>query len=81
MIETSNNIIFYVGYVATISALLAVIFYSLASVLEFLSRRKSIASFIFDIMVNTHLKGVSDDQLNAWFDRIKEKHARVNDRV
>lgn len=82
MIETYNNIIFWIGYLAIISISLVLIlssFYRLHE--ELMLNSKSYFSFIFNNALKKRLKKISKDDLLKWQEsQLKEweKYNREN---
>ena len=67
MIETYNNIIFWIGYLAILSLLIVLLYSSYIYIHEiFMDRGKTYFAFIFNNALNKRLKTVSKEDFDKW---------------
>lgn len=67
-----------IGAVASIALAIFVIIFFYMFMVEFLSHKKLFASRIIDNALNAKLKNLKKENLEKWFEHIREKHEREN---
>ena len=72
------DLFFIIGAVASIGLAILAIIYFYMFMIEFLSHKKWFASRIIDNALNSRLKNLKKENLEKWFEQIREKHERLN---
>ena len=78
MNEILINTFLYIGYLACLVFLIWGIYVSLISLKAIFSNRKWFASQILDNAIETKLSTTTIEDLEKWFDGLREKHRKVN---
>lgn len=77
MIETTNNIIFWIGYTAVASILGVIAMAGFYDIFLKLMKSKWFFIQIFNAVYERRLKGLSEKDFKKWHDELKEKYERV----
>ena len=72
------DLFFIIGAVASIGLAIFIIIYCYMFMKEFLSHKKWFASRIIDNALDSRLKNLKKENLEKWFEHIREKHERLN---
>ena len=72
------DLFFITGAVAFIGLGVLIIIYCYMFMKEFLSHKKWFASRIIDNALDSRLKNLKKENLEKWFEHIREKHERLN---
>ena len=72
------DLFFITGAVAFIGLSIFIIIYCYMFMIEFLSHKKWFASRIIDNALDSRLKNLKKENLEKWFEQIREKHERLN---
>lgn len=75
------DLFFITGAVAFIGLAIFIIIYCYMFMKEFLSYKKWFASRIIDNALDSRLKNLKKENLEKWFEHIREKHKRINERI
>lgn len=78
MIETTNNIIFYLGYISGVLLLLLIIIILAMSIYATILKIPGLGWRLYNIQIEKSLKKASRQNLDSWIERIKEKYDEVN---
>lgn len=74
MIETTNNVLFWIGYIAGGSILLLILVLCLYLVIILSKQLPSFWNETFDIMIYRSFKNINKKQFDKWIERMKIKY-------
>lgn len=78
MIETFNNIIFYIGYFAIsgIGLFIGVVAY--AKSYELLMNKKRFFKYVFNSALNNSLEKTNEENFEKWLENIKQRYENIH---
>ena len=78
MIESVNNIIFWIGYLFIFSILLLGAIYALYSCVETIVRFKWFFNSVYNKVFDEKIIGLSEEEIDKWLKQQKDKWEKVN---
>ena len=75
------DLFFIIGAVAFIGLGILIIIYCYMFMKEFLSHKKWFASRIIDNALDSRLKNLKKENLEKWFEHVREKHKKIKKRI
>ena len=78
MIETYNNIIFWVGYILILGILLVLALAMFYEIFQKLMNTKQFFISVFNSALEKRLKGLSEEDFYEWHEKFEQRYKMIN---